>query len=83
MLPVPNAKCGFYRVCELVISICLSCYTGPYKFFGCTTALSLNKINTNNLGKNQNTEDSVSLTPWPEQAMFLKLLAYCNLAPLP
>ena len=45
MLPVLNAKCGFYKVCELVISICLRCYTGPYKFFGCTTPLDLNKMN--------------------------------------
>ena len=49
VIPVLNAKCGFYKVCELVISVCLSCYTGPYKFFGCTTPLSLNKTNTNNL----------------------------------
>ena len=28
-------------------------------------------------------EDSVSLTPWTERAMFLKFLAYCNLAPPP
>ena len=28
-------------------------------------------------------EDSVSLTPWPEQVMFLKFLAYCNLPPPP
>ena len=32
MLPVLNAKCGFYKVCELVISVCLSSYTGPSNF---------------------------------------------------